>query len=53
MLNNYLSELMLQGKKLRTFLLFGIYTEINYKSFLKNSFLKKYTIKNKINKNAL
>lgn len=53
MLNNYLSEIILQGKKLRTFLLFGIYTDVNYKSFLKNTFLKNNTIKNKINNNAL
>lgn len=53
MLDLFLSELALQGKKIRTFLLFGIYNEVNYKSFLKNSFLKKHTIKNKIQKYVL
>lgn len=53
MLDVILSELALQGKKIRTYLLFGIYSEINYKSFLKYSFLKKHTLKNKIEKNVL
>lgn len=45
---NLLNELILQGKRLRTFLLFGIYQEVNYKSFLKSSFLKKQYLKDKI-----
>lgn len=53
MLTEYMSEIILQGKKLRTFLLFGIYTEVDYKAFLKNTFLKNNTLKNKINKHVL
>ena len=45
---NLLNELILQGKRLRTFLLFGIYQEVNYKSFLKSSFFKKQYLKDKI-----
>lgn len=53
MLSTYISEILLQGKKLRTFLLFGIYSEVNYKSFLKNSFLKKHSLNTKIINNVL
>lgn len=49
---NFLSDIMLQGKKLRMFLMFGVYQEVNYKSFIKSTFLKNNTIKNKIKKHV-
>lgn len=47
---NLISDILIHGKKLRHFLMFGIYQEVNYKSFMKSSFLKNYTLKNKIKK---
>ena len=52
MLKNYLHEIILQGKYIRSFLMFGIYKDINQKSFLKNSFLKNNYLKNKIKNNV-
>lgn len=52
MLNSLFTDITIHGKKLRDFLMFGIYKEVNYKSFLKSSFLKNNIIKNKIKKHV-